>query len=71
METKSPPQSENGSAWSLPSDRAFVVQLAAGEPEGESVRGRAEHLASGEAVHFDSWAHLREFLRSAWRRTRQ
>ena len=69
MAKESPPQSKDGPPWSLPSDRAFVVQLAAGEPDGESVRGRAEHLASGETVHFDSWTRLREFLRSGWRRT--
>jgi len=44
----------------LPRDRAFVVQLSAqatGTPEG--FRGRVEHVASGQAAHFDS---VPEFL---------
>lgn len=45
----------------LPSSRAFLVQFAGGTPGPE---GRAEHLASGQAIHFDSWALLQEFVES-------
>jgi hypothetical protein len=71
MTRKNPPPARDDAALSLPSDRAFVVQLARGEPDDGGVRGRAEHLASGHTVHFDSWARLREFLRSGWRQTRR
>jgi hypothetical protein len=46
----------------LPSNRAFVVQLA---PEGDDLdvfRGRIEHLASGQTTRFESIARLREFV---------
>lgn len=47
---------------SLPAIRAFVVQFG-GETRNEGgVCGRVEHLASGHATHFDSWARLREFV---------
>ena len=44
-----------GGARPLPRDRAFVVQLsaqAAGSPD--SFQGRVEHVASGQATHFDA-----------------
>jgi hypothetical protein len=44
---------------SLPSSRAFLVQFAGGSPNPD---GRAEHLATGEAIHFDSWVRLQQFL---------
>ena len=47
----------------LPTNYAFVVQfrpLAGGrQPRYE---GRVEHLVSGQAAHFHSWEHLREFI---------
>ena len=46
----------------LPSIRAFVVQFAAETRDESGVRGRVEHLASGHATRFDSWARLREFV---------
>ena len=49
-------------APTLPSIRAFVVQFAAETRDESSVRGRVEHLASGHATRFDSWARLREFV---------
>jgi hypothetical protein len=47
----------------LPSEMAFVVQFAADTdaPEGRFM-GRVEHVVSGRATHFDSWAALQQFL---------
>lgn len=54
----------------LPADRAFVVQVAA-EPDEESrLRGRAEHLASGSAEHFDSLSGLGDFIARVLERLR-
>ena len=50
----------------LPRPRAFVIQLASdAAPEGGHVRGRAVHIASGEAAPFESVAELLRFLESA------
>lgn len=39
----------------LPSNRAFVVQFrTTAEQTQENCSGRVEHLASGQAVRFDS-----------------
>jgi hypothetical protein len=47
----------------LPSEMAFVVQFAAdAEARQGRVRGRVEHIVSGRATHFDSWAALQQFL---------
>jgi hypothetical protein len=46
----------------LPRNRAFVVQLAAAGEDPDLFRGRVEHLASGQAVRFDSLGRLREFV---------
>jgi hypothetical protein len=43
---------------SLPSERAFVVQFAAGSTEA----GRAEHVVSGRDVRFRSPRELRLFM---------
>jgi len=50
----------------LPRPRAFVVHLAsdAAPPDG-SLRGRAVHIASGEAAPFESLAELLRFLHAA------
>ncbi len=47
----------------LPTNRAFVLQFHA-QADAMSPRdqGRVEHLASGQATHFQSWAELREFI---------
>ena len=38
---------------SLPANRAFVIQLQASSvASGVGHRGRVEHLASGQAMHF-------------------
>jgi len=47
----------------LPVSRAFLVQLAADcKPEGHIVRGRVEHVRSGEAAHFQSLPELAAFM---------
>jgi hypothetical protein len=47
----------------LPSNRAFVVQFRRAEPETQSeCKGRVEHVVSGQAVRFDSWEHLQQFM---------
>jgi hypothetical protein len=45
-------------------DRAFVVQVLNGRAGAQSLAGRVEHLASGEASHFASIEDLRAFLLS-------
>jgi hypothetical protein len=46
----------------LPTNRAFVVQLADGGPGGELLRGRAEHLDSGQVTIFASLDELGAFI---------
>lgn len=46
----------------LPTDRAFVVQLASVHPGADPFRGRIEHLATGQVARFDSLERLREFV---------
>jgi hypothetical protein len=48
---------------SLPSDRAFVVQLRGdANLEQGDFRGRAEHFASMQATHFESVEELMAFI---------
>lgn len=48
---------------SLPANRAFTVQFRAPAAAGpEESAGRVEHLVSGQATHFQSWAELRAFI---------
>ena len=57
MQTHRPSQSR------FPAHRAFVVQVAVAElgvPDGPL--GRAEHVVSGQATHFASWAELVTFI---------
>ena len=43
----------SGKDLSLPANRAFVIQLQASSvASGVGHRGRVEHLASGQAMHF-------------------
>lgn len=49
----------HGDPGSLSPDRAFVVQLR-GHPG--AFAGRVEHMASGEAAHFESAEDLLAFL---------
>ena len=50
----------------LPRPRAFVVHLASdAAPADGSLRGRAVHIASGEAAPFESLAELLCFLHAA------
>jgi hypothetical protein len=44
----------------LPSNRAFLVQFTGGDMRSD---GRAEHLASGTAIHFASWTLLEQFVK--------
>ena len=47
----------------LPSNRAFVVQFRAEEPESQSeFQGRVEHVVSGQAIRFESWECLQRFI---------
>jgi hypothetical protein len=64
---KGPSTSGSGTAPAgLPRPRAFVVQLASdAEPAGGTVRGRAIHIASGEASAFESITELLRFLEAA------
>jgi hypothetical protein len=50
----------------LPRPRAFVVHLASdAAPATGSLRGRAVHIASGDAAPFESLAELLRFLDAA------
>ena len=50
---------------SLPTNRAFVIQLQAGSGvSGVDHRGRVEHLASGHAMHFADEDKLWAFVES-------
>ena len=54
---------ENRDRPMLPAERAFVVWLRADcRPAEHDVRGRAEHVRSGNLVHFESLAELLAFL---------
>jgi hypothetical protein len=47
----------------FPAQRAFVVQVAVPEPGVADVPlGRAEHVISGTATHFATWAELVAFI---------
>jgi hypothetical protein len=47
----------------LPADRAFVVQLYAETAVAPGqLRGRVEHVVSGQATHFASLAELLGFI---------
>jgi len=46
----------------LPAERAFVVQLRAGEFCGEPLCGRVEHVLSGRCTRFQSLEHLAQFF---------
>ncbi len=48
---------------SLPRYRAFVVQLRGdAQLERGEVRGRVEHLVTGEQARFGSWQELERFI---------
>ena len=56
----------------FPAHRAFVVQVAAPEAgEGETLLGRVEHLVSGKAIHFVSWAELQAFIEQVLTQTEE
>ena len=48
----------------LSTDRAFVVHFRVAIARGSEERaGRIEHIVSGQAARFGSWAELRAFVR--------
>jgi hypothetical protein len=48
---------------SLPTQRAFVVQLhAESKIEKGRFKGRVEHIVSGQSVHFSSLKALKAFM---------
>ena len=56
-------QTHRSSQSRFPAHRAFVVQVAVAEPGvPDSPLGRAEHVVSGQATHFASWAELVMFI---------
>jgi len=47
----------------LPTDRAFVVQLSAhADPGKQHLSGRVEHVVSGATTHFQSLEQLLAFM---------
>jgi len=49
---------------SLPTNRAFVVQLyAESKIEKGQFKGRVEHIVSGRSTHFSSMKALKAFMR--------
>jgi len=57
-----PEHPENLHAY--PADHSFIVQIEAHSAiSPESLRGRAEHMLSGQACKFDSLPQLLEFIR--------
>lgn len=56
------PASRAGCVPSLPADHTFVVQFRASSDVGAGGSGRAEHLVSGAASSFASWAELQRFV---------
>ena len=56
-------QTHRGSQSRFPAQRAFVVQVAVAAPgEPDVPLGRVEHVVSGQATHFASWAELVAFI---------
>ena len=48
---------------SLPVNRAFAVQIHAdAQVQKGQLKGRVEHVPSGEATHFESLAELQAFI---------
>ena len=46
----------------FPSDQAFVVQIARDDEARTELRGRIEHVASGDVGYFDSLGDLGAFV---------
>ena len=58
-----PAPSTPAGAIELPVGRAFLVQLASDcDPAGDGVRGRVEHVRTGEATRFQSLRELVTFM---------
>ena len=70
VETPAEIASSEARESTLPVGRAFLVQLAGScDPGGEAVRGRVEHVRSGEAAHFQSLPELVDFMLGVLRDT--
>lgn len=64
--TKSVDETTAASHASLPAERAFVLQLRSDADPGRGiVRGRVEHIVSGDAAPFESVDDLCGFVRRA------
>jgi hypothetical protein len=65
-------KSERPKGRRLPANHAFVVQLSR-EAVGtyDSFRGRAEHVVSGRAVHFETLDELLAFIQRVLARLRE
>ena len=62
MNTDNSPSTSN---WSLPFNRGFVIQVEAqSDVMLKSFRGRVEHMASGQAIHFHCQEELLSFITS-------
>ncbi len=72
MTAKDGPLPDESAAMSLPSDRAFVVQISIsrGSEGGSPLRGRVEHVVSGRATHFGSARELCRFIEDLLREER-
>lgn len=58
-----PVMTETADARSLPNDRAFVVQFAAGADVARgAVFGRVEHVRSAHGAHFETLDELLAFI---------
>jgi hypothetical protein len=60
---KDQPKSNGSTARRFPADHAFVVQLS-GEARAthDSFSGRAEHVVTGRATHFETLSELLVFM---------
>jgi len=60
----------NSGPVELPVGRAFLVQLASDcDPGGDGVRGRVEHVRTGEAARFQSLPELLTFMLGVLKQT--
>jgi len=67
-----PTDRRDGAVATLPRPRSFVVQLAAdASPTAGAIRGRAVHIASGDAASFESMTELLRFLGASIARAEQ
>ena len=48
----------------LPAECAFVVQFSGAQTQSGVISGRAEHIATGRCVRFESWEELERSIAS-------